>query len=340
MSRWPGAATARPVGIPKFRPHPLLRSGHLQTVFGALVSNALPPYAATQHVIDLPDGESMVVHEENNSDLSLDAPVAILVHGLGGDHRSPYMRRIAHRLSQTGVRVWRVDLRGCGAGLSYACRPAHAGTSGDLAAVVASAQRRYGDARVSIAAFSLGGNVLLKMLGELADGADYAIDPQRFRQALAVAPPADLHGCCDNMERFSRMFYTRYYLKMLGKQVQARAARWDAWRAIQPANALRTIRHFDHWYTAPLSGFANTDEYYSQSSSKNWLSRINVPTRILLDEHDPIIPFAAFKDVTFSPCIEVEVTRYGGHLGYLALGRGGTTRRWMDDWTVALLSRP
>lgn len=325
--------------IAKFRPHPLFRSGHLQTIFGAMVTGQLPPYSAEQHVIELSDGESMVVHEELNDSLPMDASVAILVHGLGGDHRSPYMRRIAIQLSKAGTRVWRVDLRGCGAGLPHAYRPAHAGSSADLAAVVSAAQQRYESASVSVAAFSLGGNILLKMLGELAEGThDFQIDSSRICQAVAVAPPADLHGCCVNMERLSRMVYTRYYLKMLGRQVRARAAQWEPWRTIQPSSPLRSIRHFDHWYTAPLSGFASTDEYYAQSSAKNWLSKINVPTRILLDAHDPIIPIRAFDGVAFSPTIEVEITRYGGHLGYIAAGPRGTTRRWMDEWTVAVLS--
>ena len=324
----------------RFRPHPLLRSGHLQTILGAIVTGQLPPYSAHQHVIDLHDGESMVVHEEQADGLSSSAPLAILVHGLGGDHRSPYMRRIAHRLSKAGVRVWRVDLRGCGAGLPHAYRPAHAGTSADLAAVVAAAQTHYPHAKLSIAAFSLGGNVLLKMLGELAEGTCTArVDPAQITQAIAVAPPADLAGCCANMERLSRMFYTRYYLKMLGKQVQARAAHWEPWRAIQPTSKLRTIRHFDHWYTAPLAGFASTDEYYATSSANNWLAKIQVPTRILLDAHDPIIPIAAFEGVSFSPSTRVETTRFGGHLGYIALGPGGSLRRWMDDWTVELISK-
>lgn len=323
--------------MPKFRPHPLLRSGHLQTIFGAMVTGTLPDYAARQHVIDLADGESMVVHEELNESLPDDAPVAILVHGLGGDHRSPYMRRIAHRLSMAGTRVWRVDLRGCGAGLPYAYRPAHAGSSADLAAVLARAQQLYGESRFSVAAYSLGGNILLKMLGELAEG-NHAVDASRVALAVAVAPPADLSGCCDNMERWSRMVYTRYYLKMLGRQVKARADKWEPWRVIQPSTALRTIRNFDHWYTAPLSGFASTSEYYSKSSAKNWLDKIKVPTRILLDQHDPIIPINAFDGITFSSSIEVEVTRFGGHLGYIALGPSGTFRRWMDDWTVNVLT--
>ncbi len=278
----------------------------------------------------------MVVHEEQSSSLAQDAPMAILVHGLGGDHRSPYMRRIASKLSHQGVRVWRVDLRGCGAGLPHAYRPAHAGTSGDLAAVIAEAQRRYSQARLTVTAFSLGGNILLKMLGEMAaNPSQYAVDPARLYQAIAVAPPADLHSCCDNMERLTRMPYTRYYLKMLGKQVQLRSQQWEPWRAIKPSMRLRTIRQFDHWYTAPLAGFSTTDEYYTSSSAKQWLAHINVPTLLLLDEHDPIVPIGAFGGLTLSPHITVQRTRFGGHLGYIAAGPRGRTRRWMDEWTVA-----
>ncbi len=305
-----------------------------------MVTGSLPPYAAVRHVITLADGEAMVVHEEQPKQLPASAPIAILVHGLGGDHSSPYLRRIAQRLTDQNVRVWRVDLRGCGAGLQHAYRPAHAGSSSDLGAVVATAQQRFPDAALSIAAFSLGGNILLKLLGEIAESPGrFSIDPKRITRAIAVAPPADLHGCCMNMERWSRMPYTRYYLKMLGKQVHARAMQWEPWRAIKPQRVLRTIRQFDHWYTAPLSGFADTNEYYSLSSSARWLPKINLPTRLLLDVHDPIIPIRAFESITLSPFIELEITRFGGHLGYIASGHRGSLRRWMDDWIVAAISQ-
>lgn len=321
-----------------YRPHLLLRSGHLQTVFGALLTGPLPIYSARRHVIPLADGEALVVHEEQRAEVSDTAPVAILVHGLGGDHSSPYMRRMAARLATRGMRVWRVDLRGCGAGLLHAYRPAHAGSSTDLAAVVAVAQRLFPKSQIAIAAFSLGGNILLKMLGELAEEPTrYKIDPTRISRAIAVAPPADLHGCSVNMERLTRMPYTRYYLKMLGRQVEARAERWEPWRVIRPESTLRTIRQFDHWYTAPLGGFSSTDEYYDLSSSARSLASIQIPTRLLLDRHDPIIPFRAFKRIVFSPSIRVEITRFGGHLGYIARDGRGRMRRWMDEWTEMAL---
>ncbi len=122
MLRSLGLESRAPV-IDRFRPHPLLRSGHLQTIYGAMITGALPPYSATRHLIHLADGESMVAHEENGEGQSDEAPLAILVHGLGGDHRSPYMRRIASQLARHGVRVWRLDLRGCGAAWSMPIGP-------------------------------------------------------------------------------------------------------------------------------------------------------------------------------------------------------------------------
>ena len=322
-----------------FRPHPLLRSGHLQTVFGAMVKGNLQPYRARRLVVGLPDGEALVVHEEQCAETPSSAPLVILVHGLGGDHGSPYLRRIAHRLSADGRRVWRVDLRGCGAGLEHAYRPSHAGASGDLAAVVAAAQTRYRTAPMAIAAFSLGGNILLKMLGELAEGClDAEVNLAQIDLAIAVAPPADLHSCSVNMERMTRMPYTRYYLKLLSKQVRARAERWDAWRSITPGDRLRTIRQFDDWYTAPLAGFNSTDEYYTQSSSTRWFDKLNVPTRLLIDQHDPIIPYTAFRELSFSSSVDIETTRFGGHLGYLARDRRGGVLRWMDDWVVRTIN--
>ncbi len=321
-------------GIDRFKPHPLLRSGHLQTVLGALAKGALPPYRAIDRKVPLADGEALVIHEEQTPQLIHENSLALLVHGLGGDHSSPYMRRIATRLAQAGYRVWRMDLCGCGAGMQHSHRPAHAGTSGDLAAVLAYAQKVYPQAQIAVAAFSLGGNILLKMLGELVEGElSIDIDRSRIAKAIAVAPPADLHTCSMNMERLTRRPYTNYYLKMLGKQVKARADRWDAWKAISPNERLKTIRQFDRWYTVPLGGFKNTDDYYSAASSKRWLNKIDVPTHLLLDRDDPIIPFRSFQNVEFSPSIECEVTRFGGHLGYLARARGGGLRRWMDDWT-------
>jgi predicted alpha/beta-fold hydrolase len=296
-----------------------------------------PPHRATEIRIPLDDGESLVVHEEQGGPLSDVAPTAILIHGLGGNHRSPYLQRIAHQLRLAGVRTWRVDLRGSGAGLSLAWRPAHAGSSSDLAALVQAANDRYPNSRVRIAGFSLGGNVLLKLLGECAAGGAHndRLDLSRIEFALAVAPPINLHDCANNMDRLSRRVYTRYYLKVLDKQVEQRRELWPAWQAIQREPKVRTIRQFDARYTAPLGGFRDTNHYYDVASAEQWLKYIITPTTILVDRHDPIVTAQSFERVQLdTQVIRMQHTSHGGHLGYLGIDDCGKTMRWMDHYVI------
>ena len=299
-----------------------------------------PPHAATEIQIPLADGEALVVHEENGATLGEDVPTALLIHGLGGNHRSPYLQRIAQQLRREGIRVWRVDLRGSGAGLTLAWRPAHAGCSSDLAAIVRAAHERYPHSPLRIAGFSLGGNVLLKMLGEAADGAQTAeqLDLSWIERAIAIAPPVNLHDCANNMDRMSRRVYTRYYLKVLDKQVEMRRDIWPAWQAIAREPKVKTIRQFDARYTAPLGGFRDTNHYYDVASSDQWLQHVRTPTTILIDRHDPIVTAASIERVRIDPSyVKIEHTTHGGHLGYLGLDDQGRLMRWMDHYVVQSL---
>lgn len=323
-----------------YRPHPMLRNGHLQTLMLGISWGDRPPHRASEIRIPLGDGESLVVHEEDGIPLPSATPTAILIHGLGGNHRSPYLQRIAQQLRLAGIRTWRVDLRGSGAGVSLAWRPAHAGSSGDLAAVVREAQVRYPDSPLRIAGFSLGGNVLLKMLGESSGGGPLSdrLDVSRIEFALAIAPPINLHDCASNMDRFSRRVYTRYYLKVLDKQVELRRKLWPAWQAIKREPKVRTIRQFDARYTAPLSGFRDTNHYYEVASADQWLQYIVTPTTILVDRHDPIVTAHSFERAEINnPFIRLEHTSHGGHLGYLGIGDRGQTIRWMDHYVISSL---
>lgn len=315
-----------------YRPHPLLRSGHLQTLMLGLHLGHRPPHRAEAIEVQLDDGERLIVHEEIGSPLDEDTPTAILVHGLGGNHRSPYLQRIAHELRKAGLRVWRVDLRGSGAGLKLAWRPAHAGSSHDLAAVVRAAQLRYPNSPLRLAGFSLGGNILLKMLGEANHGPlANQLDVSSIEFALAVAPPVNLFDCADNMDRFSRRIYTKYYLKVLGKQVDQRREIWPAWQAIGRTPEVRTIREFDARYTAPLSGFRDTNHYYGVASADQWLPYVRTRCIILVDRHDPIVTASSIENAKFdSKYVQLEYSSRGGHLGYLGLDDNGRSIRWMD----------
>lgn len=315
-----------------YRPHPLLRSGHLQTLLVGLVGFECPKYNAVPIRIGLDDGESMIVHEERGAALSKQAPLAILLHGLGGDHRSAYLGRLAPQLRSQGMCVWRVDLRGCGEGLTHAWRPANAGSSEDLAAVVKAAMELHPERTIQIAGFSLSGNILLKMLGEAGAGAGCnKFDLSRLRLALAIAPPINLHDCASNMDRWSRRMYTHYYLKSLDNQVAIRQQHWPQWRTRSRTPKVQTIRQFDARYTAPLSGFIDEDDYYTQSSAVDWLPSIRTPTKILVDQDDPIVPARSFACAKTNPAsTEILHTRRGGHMGYFGIDARGQNIRWLE----------
>ncbi len=322
-----------------YRPHPLLRSGHLQTLMVGIICGDRPDYHARPIKINLGDGESIIVHEELGAPISEAAPLVVLLHGLGGDHRSAYLERLAPRLRKAGFKVWRVDLRGCGAGVPHAWRPANAGCSEDLAAVVRAAIEAHPDSSIRIVGFSLSGNILLKMLGEAAAGASQTrFDLARVATAIAVAPPVNLHHCADNMDRLSRKVYTHYYLKMLAEQVALRRQHWPQWESVSLDPAVKTIRQFDSRFTAPLSGFATTDEYYTLASAAPWLKYISTPTTVLVDRHDPIVTAKSFDEAVINPeSTHLEFTRHGGHMGYFGIDEQGRMIRWMEYFVAQML---
>jgi predicted alpha/beta-fold hydrolase len=227
-------------------------------------------------------------------------------------------------------------LRGSGLGLKLAWQPAHAGSSDDLAAVVQAACERYPQAPIHVVGFSLSGNIVLKMLGEAASGAAHErLEWERISSAMAIAPPVDLHHCADNMERLSRRIYTRYYLKMLREQVAVRQTLWPQWQQIPDGPPMSSIRQFDARYTAPMCGFADTDDYYTRASAKEWLLAIRTPTTLLVDRHDPIVTVKSFDPARINAeTTELILTSHGGHMGYFGLDAQGKHIRWMEYFVI------
>ncbi len=313
-----------------YRPHILLRNGHLQTLMVGLNCGWRPSYDADLIEVEVPDGERLAVHQERTGALPEDAPTTILIHGLGGDHSSPYLQRIAHRLAQAGQRAWRVDLRGCGAGIKLGWRPPHAGRSDDIAAVIQEARKRYPQSPIKVVGFSLSGNILLKMLGEVGQGTS-VVSHDEIDSAIAIAPPIELGKCADRIDRLDNRFYTKYYLKVLGGQVEQRRQAWTQWAKVPTTPLPKTIRQFDARYTVPLSGLSSTDNYYSSCSALPVVRHIKTPTTILADQTDPIVAPDSFHALPPDhPKVKVVTTKHGGHMGYWGRDDAGKTVRWME----------
>ncbi|HQU44402.1 MAG TPA: alpha/beta fold hydrolase, partial [Pirellulales bacterium] len=161
--------------------------GHFQTLAGVYLPGRRFVYKARQHRVTLDDGDQIVLHDDCPEGWQPGDRVALLIHGLAGCHQSIYMLRIAARLEELGVRAFRMDLRGCGAGVGLARLPYHAGRSEDAAAALETIARLCPASPVALVGFSMGGNIALKLLGELGEERCGHLD-----RAVAVCPPFDL----------------------------------------------------------------------------------------------------------------------------------------------------
>jgi predicted alpha/beta-fold hydrolase len=323
------------VHFPSFRSHPWVRGGHLQTILGCYFFHQTVPYTATQHRVKLPDGDQLVVHDDRPQKWQPNDPVALLVHGLGGSHQSGYMQRCAKKLNAHGVRVFRMDLRGCGAGLGLAKQLCHAGRSADVGAVLDDITQRCVHSPTAVIGFSMGANMVLKLAGEWADKA-----PENVVGVMAVAPPVDLDYCCAHVEGALRGVYGRTFVQGMKNYIALRQRSTpDVSTPAYPKGVSR-IRDFDAHVTAPLSGFLDAGDYYTQASSGPYLTHIEVPTLIVAAQDDPIIPVSAMERWKISPAVKMLIAEGGGHLGYIAAKSKDPDCRWLD-WRVVewVLSR-
>lgn len=317
--------------IPPFRPHRFLRSGHLQTLAGAWWRVPGNADCETSSIawVDLGDGDRLALHDDVPAGWSDRDPTVLLVHGLAGSHASGYMVRIAGKLRQRGVRTFRLDLRGCGAGRGQARLPYHAGRSTDIAAAAAAIQTRLPASPLSVVGFSLAGNMLLKWLAELG-----SVPPAGLRAAVVINPPVDLAVCSQRIARSARGLYDRHFARLLYRQVHG-SLQWNDDSPLARSNVRpRSLAQFDELFTAPLSGFRNAAHYYESSSAGPMIGEIRVPTTILTAADDPLIPSQTLTSLKLPPPVRLHVASGGGHLGYIGGAHSADPDRHWMDWRV------
>ncbi|WP_164103612.1 YheT family hydrolase [Candidatus Laterigemmans baculatus] len=314
-----------------FRPHRVFRGGHLQTIAIALrpLTLAHDTEGATRHRVDLPDGDAIVLHDDCPPQWQPGDPSLLLIHGLCGSHAASYMRRLADRFNRRGVRSFRMDMRGCGAAESFARRLTHAGRSEDVLAAIESIAAITGAGPIWAIGVSLGGNQLLKGLGELGAGeASLGAAGERLVRAAAVSPPVDLVRCSNHMQRLWMRPYNRYFIRALFSRIPSQVRASEAFRKIDLTRRPRTLRELDDRITAPLSNFASAEDYYRRSAAANFVANNKIETLVLAAADDPIVPIACFTHAEWPQSTHLEIPRGGGHVAFLARGN---TRCWMDE---------
>lgn len=311
-----------------FRPFPGLANPHLQTILAARFVLPLDP-RSERRIVDLGDGDRLSLHVTRPAAWRPGAPVAILAHGLCGSHRSPYLQRIARSLAARGIVAIRVNLRGCGSGRGLARRPYHSGRSEDLLAVVRWARETLAGSPLTLAGFSLSGNIALKLAGELGAAA-----ASLFARVIAVSPPIDLAACAERLARRENRLYHSYFVRALVRDIRDRERLFPDSGATELPRRV-TLVGIDDLYTAPRSGFRDAADYYARSSAAPLLSGIAVPTTVLYSADDPLVDPRLLDAIPRRAPFDVTRTERGGHMGYL--GPPGALR-WMDRFVVAAIT--
>ncbi|HTU94059.1 MAG TPA: alpha/beta fold hydrolase [Gemmataceae bacterium] len=307
-----------------FRPLPLLRNPHVQTVLAALVPGLNCPLPDQCHIVPLPDGDRLVLHNNTPLGWKPGDPLALLVHGLSGSHTSPHIRRLAALLLARQVRVVRMDQRGAGAGISLARGVYHAGRSDDVRAALAEIHRWSPSSPLLLIGLSLGGALVLRLAGEAADR-----PVPGLTRLAAFCPPIDLLRCSALLSLRQNRLYEDNFLRDL---LFAARQRQRFFPDLPPLNFPRrrlTMQLFDDLYTAPRSGFADALDYYRTASCAPFVPGIQLPTLILTARDDPFIAVEPFEELKVPSHILVRIVNHGGHIGFLGWdGCGGF--RWAE----------
>lgn len=250
----------------------------------------------------------------------------VLVHGLEGSANAAYMRSLAACAVAVGYTAHRMNLRTCGGTERLAKTVYHGGLTGDLLAVVR-ALAAAGRAPLWLVGFSLGGNLVAKLAGELGEDARPLL-----AGVVAASASIDLEACAMRIAQPDNRLYELRFLVLM--RARARAV-WHSTAA--DLRGIRSVIEMDDRITAPHNGFSSALDYYRTQSANRFLERIQVPTLFITAKDDTFIPFRMYDHPAFreNPCLQLRATEYGGHLGFLAKGR---PRLWLDhaiiEWIV------
>ena len=311
-----------------YRPPPGLTNGHLQTVAAGLLRR-VRGVRYRRSRITTPDGDFLDV---DVSSVGADR-AAVVLHGLEGSSRAAYVLGAVKRLNRDGWDALAVNFRGCSGVPNRRYRAYHAGATDDLAFVLASDPAADGYRELALVGFSLGGNVVLRYLG---DEGRRAAD--RIRVAAAVSAPCDLAASARRMDSGFNRLYTRRFLSSLRRKAVEKCLRFPGGPSPAALRAARTFRAFDDLYTAPAHGFAGAEDYWRLSSAGPVLERIAVPTLLVSASDDPFLAPECYPRQTAAnhPFLHLETPAAGGHVGFLSFPLGA--RFWHEERIAAFLS--
>ena len=313
--------TATPVqlaGAPSFRPRRFLRNGHLQTILGNYLARVdrLPPAEAQRVEIDATTKSQVLCHcHFQPVEVRASRPSVIIVHGLEGSSSSQYVVGNANKLWAAGCNVIRMNMRNCGGTERLSTTLYHSALSGDVEAVMRFFIAQEGLTSVSLIGYSMGGNLVLKLAGDLGRSA-----PKELKCVVGVSPAIDLGPSADALHEPLNRVYEMKFLRSLLMRFRRKAELFPELFDASRADNIRSLRAFDDRVTAYYAGFTGADDYYFRAAAARVIDRIAVPTLILHSVDDPFVRLTPESRDTLlaNPRITYIETAHGGHCAFLA----------------------
>ena len=312
-----------------FEPHRWLRSGHAQTIGAAFAPRTFALGTGEERLfrVDVETQVKGLCHWQEGR--RADLPVIVIVHGLEGSSDSNYARGIADKAMARGFHAVRMNQRNCGGTERLTPTLYNSGLSGDYRAVL-QVLIAEGFERIFFVGYSMGGNLVTKMAGELGERA-----PKQFLGLAAVCPALDLAACADALESKENMLYQWHFVKGLLARYRRKAELFPARYPRNGFGDIRTVREFDDAITAPNFGFRDAQEYYESAGAKKVIGNVAVPMLLITAQDDPFVPYVSFlaARVEKNPRVRFLAPEHGGHCGFISR-HSGPERFWAEERVV------
>lgn len=301
---------------PDYLPSLSFRSGNIATLFPPLF-RPTPEATPMRERIVTPDGDELRI-DRHRSRTGVSRKLAIISHGLEGHSRKKYVLGMARVTTEAGFDAACWNQRGCGGEPNKLARSYHSGETGDIHSVITHCLEAGQYDTVALIGFSMGGNQILKYLGEAPDRV-----PPQVSAAVTFSVPCDLSATERIISLPSRRIYLEYFMVGLRSGIRTKARLFPNEIDASHLSTISSLRDFDDRYTARLNGFADAEDYYSRSSSNRFLQDIRVPTLLVNAEDDPFLPDECYPTdaARTNPSLMLEIPRYGGHVGFVQSGK-------------------
>ena len=343
-----------------FEPHWWLRNGHAQTIAASFAMRRflLPageerlfrvdaetqvkgmchwqreePQRRTRAQSDELEASGAEKHGSKDPPLHLERPVVVTVHGLEGSCESKYSVGIADKAWARGFHSVRMNQRNCGGSERLTPTLYNSGLSGDYRAVLEELIAE-GFEQVFFVGYSMGGNLVTKMAGELGAAA-----PTELKGVAVVCPALDLAACADALEKPVNFLYERHFVRGLMTRYRWKAELFPERYRKDGFGPIRTVREFDDEITAPCFGFKDAEEYYEAASAKKVIGKVAVPLLLITAKDDPFVPYESFLRVRVkeNPLVRFVGTEHGGHCGFISRF-AGAERFWAEERIVEFVA--